>query len=153
MDRPRDIRSRRFMLAWDTPSQAAPPGLSPSEPVFRVTYNCSGSCSWPAPDPSSSENPALTEEDPEEDVEEDHVHGKKPRVRCPHSTRIQVRVKSTSLSSPDIYIMYRWRFWLKISTRRGSGHTDRPFILQPMLLTWMPLLSCASKPWNAPLWV
>ncbi|KAJ7672052.1 hypothetical protein B0H14DRAFT_3069798 [Mycena olivaceomarginata] len=44
-DRPKDIRARKWILAWATPDLEPPPELvNTKRPVYCAVYHCSGNC-------------------------------------------------------------------------------------------------------------
>lgn len=44
-DRPKDIRARKWILAWNTEDRNVPPKLAGKKrPVYRVVLHCSGHC-------------------------------------------------------------------------------------------------------------
>ncbi|KAJ7476115.1 hypothetical protein FB451DRAFT_1397463 [Mycena latifolia] len=67
-DRPRDIRARKWILAWDTPDHNPPSYLVGKKVVMRYTYHCTGHCKHGNTSLSSSDS---GEDDVDAEGEED----------------------------------------------------------------------------------
>lgn len=88
LDRPNDVRSRQFMLVWNTPNHLQPDHVQPSDAVFRIVYNCNGSCSWP----ERATGAAVDDEEQDDDDELEDAPRSKARIQCNTKGRLQVHI-------------------------------------------------------------
>lgn len=152
LDCPKDIRARRFMLSWNVPGNARPLGTSDTDPVFRVSFYCNGSCSWPAKQDYESDD-GLDSDGMEEDAEEEQGPAPKRTVRvvCPHKAKLQVCTTS-DMPLSCFTDKNRWRSLQETCHRPISGCARPHNIPAQIQATLYHLASCASKQWNVPVW-
>ncbi|CAA7266304.1 unnamed protein product [Cyclocybe aegerita] len=120
-DRPKDIRARSFLLERATQDRKVPSKYKDkSRPVFRVEYQCLGSCNAEAPPAESDEDVSEEEEEEEEDESENNqeeskgvdkqLRGKCVRKKqspkassCPRKVKIHVEVMTNDLSNAMVW--------------------------------------------------
>lgn len=95
LDRPSDPRARSFMLEWSTRDFIRPADVANTDPVYRVSYNCSGSCCWEKGQQEDADLERNNSESTAEEVEPLQKRSTK-RKKCLKNARLQVYELSLS---------------------------------------------------------
>jgi len=159
LDRPQDVRARAFIINWVAPSFKKPGHLLDNDPVYRISYNCNGTCQQQEERPprqrkrraghnhgvddGNDDEEGFAPGDDQDDggeatqnASEEAAPRSTRRVVCPGRARLQV----SGCDSDEIILMlhHRLRFLQAISIWLMFGYKHHRIIRILMSPGWNP---------------